>query len=451
MGCATAIVGAGVASTFVSAGALEGSTGRLAGADRISTAVAVSRAMFADVASTPQTDSRRRAGAIVLASGTAFPDALVGVPLAVSRLAPLLLTASATLEPAVTDEITRVLAHGGTVYVLGGTVAVPSAIDGRLRDLGFVPTRVAGADRYATALRVAETLATPATVFLATGDDFADALAAGPAAARASGAVLLTAGSTIPAPVRDYIENHAAAAYAVGGKAAAAYPAAAATAGVDRYETASLVAERFFTGAQFVGVASGEAFPDALTGGNSTAQWGGPLLLTRPTSLETTARDYLVANRSTLAGHAFVYGGLDALPDSIRQEIDAALATSPGSSVMPAPSTTGAPRTTVSTLPSPPATYPTCVATASNPTPAWGEHFIVHVVYNPDGGYEGQLMALRRAAGQGSGYTYSHMQADQKTVDFDVVAVLDPYPTDHTYYAQFNFGDLCSVTVTPHA
>ena len=181
---------------------------RLAGTDRIATAVAVSQNSF----------PAGNAGAVVLARGDDYPDALVGGPLAAAKNAPLLLTEGSTLPGATATEIKRVLPAGGTVYVLGGTSAVPATVAGQLTSLGYSVVRYSGADRYATAVAVAKALGSPTTVLLATGTNFPDALAAGPAAAHVHGAILLTNGSTVPTETASYLAG-AHTTYAIGGPA----------------------------------------------------------------------------------------------------------------------------------------------------------------------------------------------------------------------------------------
>ena len=68
---------------------------------------------------------------------------------------------------------------GATVYVLGGTGAPSDAAARQVQVLGFGVQRLAGPDRYATAVAVAGALGNPGNVFLTAGTDFADALAAG--------------------------------------------------------------------------------------------------------------------------------------------------------------------------------------------------------------------------------------------------------------------------------
>jgi len=256
---------------------------RIAGADRYKTAIAISSKLAAG-----------SAPAVVLATGESFPDALAGVPLAKQVGGPLLLTPTAGPNAAVTAEIKRVLKPGGTVYVLGGTNAVSQSVVAALGSVNV--TRIGGADRYQTALKIADQLGDPGNVVLATGADYADALAAGPYASDVFGAdathpaaILLTDGPQLPADVKAYLAKaHAVA--AVGGQAVTAARTANVTVapgasfrGYDRYFTAAMVAATF-KGEKTAGVATGENFADALTGAAYLARAGGPLVLT-PTHL----------------------------------------------------------------------------------------------------------------------------------------------------------------------
>ncbi|GAC1590110.1 MAG: hypothetical protein NVS3B21_07380 [Acidimicrobiales bacterium] len=151
---------------------------RLAGADRDATSVAVSTAAF------PQAGSAK---AVVLASDANYPDALAGTPLAVAKTAPLLLTNPGALSASVGAEISRVAPKGSTVYLLGGTAALSSGIESSLQAMGYVPQRIAGGTRFATAVAIAGVLGNPRTILEATGFAFPDALGAGAAAAKAGG------------------------------------------------------------------------------------------------------------------------------------------------------------------------------------------------------------------------------------------------------------------------
>ncbi|MCU1483280.1 MAG: hypothetical protein JWN67_26 [Actinomycetia bacterium] len=298
---------------------------RLAGTSRIGTAIAASVDNWA-TASGGATATRGLAQAVVLARSDNFADALSATPLTARKVGPLLLSPPAGLDAAVRAEIQRILTPGKTVYLLGGTAAVSAATESILRSDGYVVVRLAGGDRFATAVEVANTgLGNPSTQFLVTGLDFPDALAAGAAAAKVGGAVLLTNGAALETSTSNYLAAHPATRYTVGGQATTAYPSGQAVVGTDRYDTAVRVARKFFTLATpaTVGIAAGRSFPDALSGSAHVTYRGGPLLLVGDT-LPTVVRTYLVEQRDAIS-YAAAYGGSALLSDALLNDVRAAM------------------------------------------------------------------------------------------------------------------------------
>lgn len=269
---------------------------RLGGVDRYATAVAVSRASHADGASQ-----------VVLASGAGFPDALVAGPVAAALGGPLLLVQPATLPAAVATELARLAPE--RITVVGGTGVVTDAVVASARAAAggsaVAVRRLAGVDRFATAVAVARTFAPGVRgVVLATGRDFPDGVAATPLAAALDGPVLLTEPLTLPAAVRAEVTRLRPARLLVAGgtgavSASVAAQAQAATgrtaeraAGADRYATAAALAA--LTGAvrplRGAFVATGTTYPDALSGGVAAAHAHAAVLLTdRTPRLEAAA------------------------------------------------------------------------------------------------------------------------------------------------------------------
>jgi hypothetical protein len=285
---------------------------RLAGDDRIATALATSRNAFPD---------GHNAAAAVLANADSFADALTGVPLAARKGGPVLLTHAAGLDPRVADELQRVLQSAGTVYLLGGANALGDSIGDAVGGLGFTVTRYGGEDRFETARIIAEQgLGSPDVVLEVTGLSFADALAAGAAAAEIGGSVLLTNDDTQSTETARYLATHPTAArYALGGQATRADPTAQRLAGQDRYATAVLVAKEFFKQPSVIGIASGQAFADALSGGSNIAAHSGPMLLaTRAAPLPQSLIEYV---ESASLDHALLYGGTFVLSDQVALSI----------------------------------------------------------------------------------------------------------------------------------
>lgn len=252
---------------------------RLAGSGRVATAVAVSRAAFPDpVAAT----------SAYLARADAFPDALAAGTLTDG---PILLVPSCGALPAVVVEELQRLAPDEVVALGGVSALCDELLTGAAAAAGAAAARLAksGADanRFGTAAAVSER-AFPdgaADVYLATGEQFPDALAAG---ALTDGPVLLVPScGDLPAVVAAEIERTGAdRVLALGGpravcdellQEAAGGREAERLAGESRFATAAAVARfQFFDGAQTVYLARADAFPDALAAGTLT---DGPVLL----------------------------------------------------------------------------------------------------------------------------------------------------------------------------
>jgi putative cell wall-binding protein len=321
LGLASAAAGSGTSATTPAASPRsatgQGTLTRIAGTDRILTSVAISQAGFT---------TNQSAQAVVLATGSGFADSLAGGPLAAHFQGPLLLVPPTGLVDAVRSEIQRVLPAGRTVYVLGGTAAIPATVDTQIQAAGFNPVRVAGVDRFDTAVKVAQTLGDPPTVFEVDGTNFPDALSAGPAAALSHGAVLLTSGSTASPATVAYLALHPAdTRYAIGGPAAASDPTAKPLVGADRYATSVVVAEQLFAAPSAVALAGGEEFPDALTGGPVAGLNGAPLILVPPTgALPPTVMSYLNRASNTVLS-AMLFGGTVAVSTPVAKAIAQAL------------------------------------------------------------------------------------------------------------------------------
>ncbi|KAB7745688.1 hypothetical protein GA707_07240 [Nostocoides sp. F2B08] len=170
---------------------------RLAGADRYATSAVLAFS------------SHRADTTMFLATGLDFPDALGGSAAAGRLDGALMLTRPTDLPESVKDQLT--FGQPTKVVVLGGTQAVEDVVmeQVRLALPNAEVVRWAGATRYETAARVSrETYPQgAATVFLASGVNFPDALAGGPTAARVGAPLLLTEPDCVPRPTLDEIER----------------------------------------------------------------------------------------------------------------------------------------------------------------------------------------------------------------------------------------------------
>ncbi len=291
---------------------------RRGGADRVGTAVELSRATFVAGVDT----------VLVAAAGT-FPDALSGAAAAGTVPGPVLLVAAEAVPDVVVAELERLAPR--RIVVLGGTGVVGQAVEARLATLAPIVQRVAGADRYATSAAISAAFFGDGVseVWVASGASFADALPAGPAAGRAGGPLLLTAADALPAVVEDELRRLApqrivllGGPAVVGGAVADRLGAIAPTtrvAGEDRYGTAAAVAQRVFPAARSLVVASGEAFADALAAGPVALVGGGPVLLVTRDAVPAATDAELRRLRPEVITIA---GGPAAVSDAVRAQLE---------------------------------------------------------------------------------------------------------------------------------
>lgn len=244
----------------------DGTVTRIAGGDRYATAAAVSRSAF------------ESASLVYLAVGTSFPEAVAAGPIAALRSAPLLLTRTESLPADTRTEIQRL---GATqVIILGGTGAISSSVENDLAATYDV-IRIAGTDRYSTVAAISASYFKPDDVsvaYVATGDLFPDALAAGPAAVANDGPILLTDPRTLPAATAAELQRLAPAKIVIlGGPAAVSSGveqelrkftsgSVSRLAGSNRFDTAAVISTTLPNNPQTIYLATGDNFPDALAG-----------------------------------------------------------------------------------------------------------------------------------------------------------------------------------------
>lgn len=196
--------------------------------------------------------------------------------------------------------------------------------------------RLAGADRYATAAQVSYATY-PADVpyaYVATGENFPDALSAGAAARQRGGPVLLVTRSTIPAPTAAELASlKPQRIVVVGGEAvvsasvASALRAFATTgqvlryAGPNRYATSASVSRQTFgVGVASAYIATGLNFPDALAGVPATAAAPGPILLVAGATIPEEIRAELTRLQPK---RIVILGGTSVVPASAAAALDA--------------------------------------------------------------------------------------------------------------------------------
>ena len=266
---------------------------RLAGANRMDTAVAISKKYW------------DTAGTVYVANGLRYADALTAGPAAARDGGPLLLTMQDSVPSNVLDELRRL--NPARIHIVGGTSVVSTGVEATLNTVAPV-TRLAGGTRYATSAAVSSKWADAAggTVHLALGENFPDALSGGSGAASAKGALLLSQRTGLTQPTTDALKRiKPARIVLVGGadvlteavrlEAADAVPGATVVryAGADRYATSAAVATGAGTASAtdtVMFLATGLNFPDALAGVPAADKVGAPLFLSQPTCLPTSVK-----------------------------------------------------------------------------------------------------------------------------------------------------------------
>lgn len=177
----------------------------------ITQAVAVSQSVFGDADSFTQDQPAALWG--VVARQDDYADALAGSSLTLGA-APLLFTNnSGPLAAPTAAELTRTLQPGSTVYLLGGSAALPATLDAEITALGFAPVRLAGPVRENTAVAIAdevdrllvEVVGLPPSpvVLLVNRDNWPDAVAAGQLGAQFGYPILLTPPDALAAPTAE--------------------------------------------------------------------------------------------------------------------------------------------------------------------------------------------------------------------------------------------------------
>lgn len=196
----TAAVSDDVADTLTGEGY---NVDRVAGVDRYETA--------AEIAGEVGCADLNGLATALIATGLNYPDALAGGPIAYIGGFPILLTNDGV--PAST-EAALTACGAEQVVLLGGTAAVPTAVENELEELtGNDALRWAGVNRYSTAVDVAdegmaEDLLDAVEVLLASGENFPDALAGGPLGGELTAPILLTPTASLASETEAWLNDH---------------------------------------------------------------------------------------------------------------------------------------------------------------------------------------------------------------------------------------------------
>ena len=294
---------------------------RISGKDRVKTALSVANALL---------DCRRidKFDAVIIATGVneKFADALSGSYLANMKKAPILLYTNSGFSQLNVNFIKEKLKTNGTVYILGGTGAIPESVEKTLS--AYNVKRLSGKTRYETNLAILKEAGVSGAkeILVATGTNFADSLSAS-----ATGLPLLLVngkGTGLNAAQIEFLKSVSGKKITIiGGTGAvneemkeAIEAASGVTAerlsGKTRHNTSVLIAQKYFSNAEHALITYAKNFPDGLAGGPLAYAMGiyakgAPLLLTNA-GQESVVNEYLTAKG---INKGFVLGGDSAVSD----------------------------------------------------------------------------------------------------------------------------------------
>lgn len=292
---------------------------RLSGKNRFATAATAALSVYPE-----------GAGVVYIATGRAFPDALTATAPAGHEDGPVLLTDTDRIPLDTQAALTAL--NPAEIIVSGGTGAVSPDV---LTELGAFTdgtvTRLSGEDRYATAAAIATRFEAPDTVYVATGLDYPDALAAGARAGATGAPVLLVRTDGIPLSTQGALEDLTPGnIVVVGGTGSVSadvmtdledYTTGEVTrvSGGDRYATAAALSEEL-TVSEFGYIATGEDWPDALGAAALAGHLESPVLLVKPDLLPLVTTAEL---ERLEAPHLRVVGGTAAVAESVKEALEA--------------------------------------------------------------------------------------------------------------------------------
>lgn len=262
---------------------------RLMGNDRYLTAIEVSRQGWSGGADT-----------VILTNGEDFPDALSAAPLAKKYSAPILLTEAQRLQTETASELKRLKVK--KVVLVGGEGVISTDVVKQLNLMGIATTRLAGQNRYDTALAVAQEVGTGQGVFVLGGETFQDALSTAPIAAAQGMPILLVPTEDLTTNQKSVLSKSILSKAIFIGEGTEfseqilqKFPTREWITGSDAYERNISLVTRFADTLDFDTsyVATGTDFPDALAASALAQKGGNPLFILNGNTIPYPIRSFI--------------------------------------------------------------------------------------------------------------------------------------------------------------
>ena len=280
-------------------------TTRVAGADRVNTAVEVSKKYY------------KSAETVIIANSEKFADSLSASALSKALKAPILLVQKDQLDSVVAQEIKRLGAKN--VVVIGGEQSVDKAKNSLSK---YNVQTIAGSDRYETSAKIAQEIIkrTGTTqAVIASGETFADALTVAPLANKNNMPILLVQPNNIPKATQEVLKQIKNTIIVGGEKTiskevANKLPNPTRIAGANRYETAKKIYEYGFKDRTEVNIANGTNFADSLVIGSIDC----PILLAESNEVPESSKQAIKDSKFEKIN---VFGGENSIGESVVKEL----------------------------------------------------------------------------------------------------------------------------------
>ncbi|NMA07155.1 MAG: cell wall-binding repeat-containing protein [Ruminococcaceae bacterium] len=265
---------------------------------------------------------------VIIVDGLKYPDALACVTLAKQYNAPVLLAKNGEIEDSTMSTIEELGAS--KVIIVGGTAVIPNTTVSNLKENGLTVTRIAGKNRYDTALKVAESLPNVSNeVVVVCGDDFVDALSVSSIAAYNDMPIILVPSGSVPNDTMNYINSGKfEKTWVVGFYDRITFKdelkmnnAVRVNTGNNRYDQNLQVNYRFGDMANYdkVYITTGVSYADALAGSALAAQNGNPIFFIdsyTPSGTLDKMKSKMINSRELV-----ILGGKSATPSKVVNEL----------------------------------------------------------------------------------------------------------------------------------
>lgn len=270
---------------------------RIAGRNRQLTAVEVSKTLF------------KHADVVILTSSNKMVDSLAASPKGIAINAPTLFVEKDSIMDEVLQEIKRL--NPSKIIIAGGEESISDDVAKQLQQLGIKQQRVAGADRFETAVKLGEEIrrnsSNKTDVILVNGYNSIDALTAGSLASKLNIPILLTGSDQLNKTTEKALKNwNIQNVIIVGGKTQVSETIASQLqndgvntsrlAGRTRVETALEVAKAVNSDPDKVIFANKDTFADALLAPYLSNAEQAPIVLIDKDEASVSVKQYLRDN-----------------------------------------------------------------------------------------------------------------------------------------------------------